>query len=295
MKKLPVAETIRFAYAFAFGQIGTIIGLIWAPMVVIAVLRFLPYGMGDVDISPQADPRAAGAAGLRDLLFMLASVLLYACISVAVIRQALGLRSGPAVFHFSLGRPEFRLAGATLVLGVILMVLLVASAFAALVAGSTVANAGDKQLGNAVGAVTMLAGMCVFLYALVRLSFVYVPASVVENKLGLEQSWNLTTGNFWRASAVLFVVTLPAVVILFGSFFALMGRELQTLIPVAASLTPDALSARIDAIVERHIGPIIGINLILAPFSIGLTLGAAAQGYRALGGGAPAAAPTPPP
>src|SRR5262249_17538023 len=134
------------------------------------VLRFLPYGMGDVDISPESDPTAASAAALRGLVFMLASVLLYACLNVAVIRQALGLRTGPAMFHFALGRAEFRLAGATLLLFVIVMVLVTACALVAVVASSTVANAGDKQLGGAVGAVVMFGGLCALLYVMVRLT-----------------------------------------------------------------------------------------------------------------------------
>lgn len=284
MKKLPVAETVRYAYQFAFGQLGTIIGLIWAPMVAVAVLKFLPYGLGDANVSPQDNPAAAGGVMLRGLLFTLVSFLLYGCINVAVIRQALGLRTGPAIFHFSIGRPEFRLAAATLLLTVISIAMVLAFGLISVVVGTAAAASGRPQVGDAVAVSVMLAGLCLFLVVLVRLSFLYVPSSVVENKMGLVRSWVLTEGNFWRASAVLFLVTLPAAVILFSSFFWLMGRDFTTLIPVATHLAPEALSARIDAIVERHIGTIIGINLIVAPFSIGLMLGAAAYGYRFLTG-----------
>jgi len=40
MNKIPVGETIRFAYAFTFGEIGTIIGLIWIPTLINAVATF---------------------------------------------------------------------------------------------------------------------------------------------------------------------------------------------------------------------------------------------------------------
>ncbi|MEJ0044147.1 MAG: hypothetical protein WDM81_18895 [Rhizomicrobium sp.] len=40
MNKIPVGETIRFAYAFTFGEIGTVIGLVWIPLVINAVGAF---------------------------------------------------------------------------------------------------------------------------------------------------------------------------------------------------------------------------------------------------------------
>ena len=46
MNKINVWNAIRFAYAFTFGDIGTIIGLIWLPTLLIAVLQFLPYALG---------------------------------------------------------------------------------------------------------------------------------------------------------------------------------------------------------------------------------------------------------
>ena len=42
MNKLPVGKTISDAYGFTFSHLGTIIGLIWFPMVVSTLLNFLP-------------------------------------------------------------------------------------------------------------------------------------------------------------------------------------------------------------------------------------------------------------
>lgn len=284
MNKLPVGPTIRAAYQFAFGQLGTIIGLIWAPMVAIAVLRFLPYGIGDMSHAPEQNPAAAGAAMLRSLVFTLASLLLYACINVAVIRQALGLRKGGAVFHFALGRTEFRVWGATLLLAAILGTLAIGCLLAVMgVMGAVAASAGQAAAGAA-GAVVLLAGSCLLLVAIVRLSFLYVPIAVVENKISFERGWLLTAGNFWRIASVLFVVTLPVFVIVLAAFVVLMGPDFAALFTVAEKLSPEVLSDRIQTIVDRNIATIIGINLIVAPFSLGLALGAAAFGYTALAG-----------
>ena len=82
----------------------------------------------------------------------------------------------------------------------------------------------------------------------------------------------------------MFFATLPAFVIVTSAFAALMGREFATLVPLIGQIPPEALSIRVQAIMDRHIATIIGINLIMAPFSLALTLGAAAYGYRALSG-----------
>ena len=130
MNKLPVGATICSAYGFARGELGTIIGLIWVPMLAIAVLTFLPYAIGDTTVTLEQNPTAAGAAALRGIVFALATFLLYACIYVSVTRQALGLRRGGATVYFMLGRAEFRMLGALVLLGVICIVLVIGFALA---------------------------------------------------------------------------------------------------------------------------------------------------------------------
>src|SRR5271156_2240445 len=112
MNKLPVGQTITDAYGFTFTQLGTIIGLIWFPMVVSTLLNFLPQ-LAD---GYAAGAAASGAGPVESLAVLLLTLLLSAIMYVAVARQALGLRQGPAVFHFALGQPEFRVYGALLVI-----------------------------------------------------------------------------------------------------------------------------------------------------------------------------------
>ena len=291
MNKLPVGETTRFAYGFTFGHLGTIIGLIWLPMVGIAILQFLPYGMGDAYLTADQNPNALGAAALRGIAFWLASVLLYACVNVAVIRQALGMRTGPAVVHFTLGRAELRMWGASLLFVAVLFVLMLGVVLAMFAAGLAGSAAGNRAVAGALVGIVLLAGLCILLLAIVRLGFLLVPITVAEGKISFERGWLLTGGNFWRIVTVLFLVTLPTFVVLFAASFALMGRELSALAMVARHLTPEAFMERYRMIVSGHAATLIGINLILAPFTLGLTLGASAAGYKALRTEPPPASP----
>ena len=74
MNKLPIGQTVRFAYGFTLHELGTIIGLIWVPMVALAVVNFLPYALGDTMPSPDINPTAAGAIMLRGIGLWLLSV-----------------------------------------------------------------------------------------------------------------------------------------------------------------------------------------------------------------------------
>ena len=282
MSKLPVRETIASAYRFTFGELGTIIGLIWLPMVAIAVLEFLPYGLGDANLSPDQDPNALGAAALRGFVFWLVSVLLYACVNVAVTRQALGLRKGAALAYFNVGRAEFRVWGALLLLVAILFTLIFGVVLAVIAAGAAAQAVGSAVAAGAAVTVVLIAGLCLLLVSMLRLGFLLVPIAVVEEKISFERGWLLTRGNFWRIATVLFVVTLPTFIVLTIASSLLMGHELDALARVASRLSVPAVMERYRIIVSSHAATLIGVNLILAPFTFGLTLGAAAAGYNAL-------------
>jgi hypothetical protein len=293
MNKLPVGETVRFAYGFTLRELGTIIGLIWVPMVALAVISFLPYAMGDASPPPDINPAAAGAIVLRGFAFSLVSILLSACVTVPVIRQAMGLRTGPAFIHFALGATELRLWGGYLLLigiTILLMLGLMLAVVAAAVAASVTAS---KALEAGVVALVILAGICAILYALIRLSFLLAPVVVSENRVSFERGWLLTAGNFWRVAGVLFVVTLPPALLFLGAFGSLIGPEMIALFHQANHMDRQTIADRMNAIMTSHVSIMIGIQLIIAPFSVGLTSAAAAHAYKVLAGNAPAATPQP--
>jgi hypothetical protein len=280
VKKLPVGEAIRFSYHFTFGQLGTIIGLMWIPLVVIAVLQFLPYGMGDAALSREDNPAAYGSAQLRAIIFMFVIALMYACFFVSVTQQALGLRQGGAIYHFTLGRTELRMWGALLLLGAIMFMLLGAIGLLTVAGAVAAGKSLDPAIAGPVMTSILFIGACAFIYVAVRLGFLLAPVTVVEKKIGFESSWKLSHGNFWRISLAAFVVTLPVAVLVFTAQYALMGRELVAIMDPGTSFA--TFTTRLEVITGRHAPELIGVNLIVAPFVYGLFLSTAAFAYRTL-------------
>jgi hypothetical protein len=277
MNKISVWKTIRFAYAFTFGDIGTIIGLIWLPTLLIAVLQFLPYALGTQAASQ--DPAAGATSAVANLAFFAAGLILYAIIAVAVTRQALGLRQGGATVHFSLGLPEWRMLGANL-----LCALVVGAFLLAYLLGILFATSIAKGMSAPVAIGTLLfitAGFCVLVYVGLRLVFLVVPVVVAEEKIDLARGWALTAGNFWRVLAVLLAISLPLLAIQAVATIVIGGPELLAPLPAGQDAMAAALNSRMVSL-DKHMPELIGLFLILAPFNFGLTLGAEAAVYRAV-------------
>lgn len=275
MNKLPVAKTVLDAYGFTFSQLGTIIGLIWFPMVISSLLNFLPQ----LAESAGAGAAASGAGPIESLAVLLLTLLLSAIIYVAIARQALGLRQGPAVFHFALGQPEFRVYGALLVIyfliGLAVLALLEAQAV-----GGPVAQAATF---------IALPGFLFVVFLAIRFAFLLVPAIVTENRVDFAHIWSLTRGNFWRLFAVAMAIAIPVWFVECTAALALMGKDLQLALPPPQTTDPQVIQQHMVAVEEvfsRYLPELIGILLIMAPFSLGLSIAASAFAYRTLSGSA---------
>jgi hypothetical protein len=283
MNKLPVGKTILGAYGFTFGHLGTIIGLIWAPLVISTLLYILPT----VAASYGANADGGVATGTGAIAVWLLMQLLAAIICVAVTRQALGLRQGPATFYFALGQPEYRVFGAILL--VVYAPLLFYSL--CLVAAATIAS-GQGGGGPAALAVALLllVGGPALAYIIIRVSYLVVPVTVSENQLNFARGWVLTRGNFWRIFVVLLAVSLPIYLLEILGRLILMGSEVAAVLPPNGNLDPHAMQRYITAlmgIINRHMPAVTGIDLILAPFGVGLSLSASAFAYRELSAPSP--------
>jgi hypothetical protein len=277
MNKIPVGKTISFAYTFAFGSLGTIIGLVWLPLVILTLLNFLP-GMAGASGDPASQsPVTRLSEGIGSLAVFLLSALLYAVIYTAVTRQALGLRRGSATIHFALGMPEFRMFGAVLVLIAVTFVLLTTYFLVVVM----LASARNPMLDVAAVAFAVIGGLAL-VYALVRLSFLLIPVTVAEDQVSLLRSWTLSSGNFLRIFAVLMGVAVPIIAVFAGSAFALMAKDLLAPIPASVMNNQAALVQHLTDIFSRHGPELIGLQLVLAPFSLGLNLGSSAFAYRAI-------------
>jgi len=274
MTKIPVTETIRFAYSFAFGQIGAIIGLVWLPLIIVAFLQFLPYALGTAYSAANGNTVESAGATLINLAFSTTALVLYSMNFVSVTRQALGLRQGAASVHFSLGWPEWRMFVGIVVSGLILT----AATGLFLILGSLIFQTRNNALMSVVGGVYVIAGFCALVWFALRLVFVLAPLIVVEERVDLVRGFLLMRGNVWRALAVVLAVTVPLLIVQCIAVGVIAGPAFFAPLPAD---TAAAIAQRFREL-DSHMPALIGLALLLTPFNLGLTLGASGFAWRTL-------------
>ena len=277
MTKIPVGKTIAYAYGFTFGNFFTVLGLSWAPLAIMAVVALfaLPaYFNGMVAIVTTGDASAFfAAAGLMFVLFV-AVFVGFIMIYVAIARQALGLRTGPAFFYFSLDAAFWRLLLAYLVtiviafglaLGVAIVIGIAAVVFAPLLV--------------LVPLITLLG----IVYVLVRLTFLQPPIAVAEEHGVIRRAWELGKGNFWRMFAVLLAIMIP---------LAIVQAVVQISLLSSLSIQPpaeDAGPAEVAAFMTQMMAELSILLPFLVPIAIvfyaammAMIVSASAFAYRSL-------------
>ena len=294
MNKIPVGQTIRFAYTFTFGEIGTIIGLIWIPTLVNAVATFFAlraYYTTLADSFESGMPPAGAGLGLPFLVAVLA-MLMVAMIGVSITQQAQGLRQGPAFAHVSLGSMEWRAFGGFF--GLYLLFVLFIVIFALLVgvtaAASTAAVQSNPGLAAAGGigvAAAVLVGVCLVAYMVVRLSFLLVPSVVDGGEFGLTRSWQLTHGNFWRIVGVGLATLLPIFLVLATVEMIILGPRFFIPDFKHAGDTAAALRNMVSQMraMQNNMPLLMGLSFVISPLLYGLMFSASAFAYRSLSGG----------
>ncbi len=293
MNKLPVGHIVRAAYAFTFGEIGTVIGLTWIPIALNAVGSFLVlrnYGASMVTDANGMPAMAGPQLALTFLYFFVAFVLM-AMMAVAITRQVLGLRQGPVFAHVSLGGAEWRVLGGFFGLYMLLILFILIFAIVvvlAAVAGGMAAK-GSQAVAAGVGVVVFvlgMAGFCALIYIFVRLSFLFVPSAVSEGQFGLTRSWELTKGNFWRILGIGLAVLVPLFLVQGIAEYFILGPDYFA--AFADSVRDPAHAARYSVqeaqIVGARLPLLLGMGLILGPIMQSLLFSPAAFAYRALSG-----------
>jgi len=288
MNKIPVWSTIRSAYIFTFKNMGTIIGLVWLPMIVVAVLGFFAFAhyFDQMEIMmSEENPSAAGSAMAPLFVFILLALFAVAMIAVAVARQALGLNTGTSWLQFGFGATEFRMFGA---LVAFLLILIAVSLLFALVVGvlALLGGALGGQVGQIASGGVAIAAAVAFVVGMifisVRLSFVLVPVTVMERKVDLIRVWSLTRGNFWRALAVLLAVLLPVSAVFLAIQWAVFGAAILPMDQVTQAASKSSeMAARMHEF-RQELPVLFGLLLLMAPLGAGLKIGAMAAAYRAL-------------
>jgi hypothetical protein len=296
MNKIPVKNTIAAAYRFTFGGVGKIIGLIWLPAVLITAGGYfcmLPYfnfmaNNPDPKTILQHGSMMGGLYG-----FYLAAIVLFAVIVVAITREVLQPTNKPVLVSFPFGGDTFRVIGSYI--GLIGLILVFAIGAGLLVGASAliaklVPGAGDAVAGTVVGLAAVI-GVLALIYIAVRLGFLMVPAAVTEGKFGLERSWQMTRGNFWRIVLIALGTALPVLLVTLVAEVAILGPDyFNPHIELIAN--PEAM-ARHNAEQMRamaaHFPVLMGFSFFLMPFTYGLSVSSAAFAYRALKEQTPAA------
>jgi hypothetical protein len=296
MDKIPVGRTIGFAYGFAFKKFFTILGLIWLPFA-LTVAAVVAMGMqSNLFRTAIATNNPAALAKIWFIVipfYLLAFVLLFMQI-VAITQQALGLRSTPTYFYFSLGMPVWRLVGAFLLVGLLIiaafLVFIVGAALVGTIIGAVTGLApGTKPSASAaialgLTAITVIVILyCAFIYAVMRQTFLLTPVVVAEEKIGLRRAWSLGRGNFWRMLAIILSIMLP---ILLAEIVFVFGFVFHGLPPMAAQgASPEQIAiwnAQNAARLQHYWYLWVPVYLVFSTILYGLFCGAQAFAYRTL-------------
>jgi hypothetical protein len=171
-----------------------------------------------------------GSTFLFSLLHWFVSAVLLCAAFRAALRPGEG---GPA--SISIGMDELRIFGLMILLtigaafAVMVMVLVVLLIVMAL--GFVLRDL--PAIPVLLGIVLWIGGLCAFVYAMIRLALAY-PITFIRGRLGIDEAWALTRGNFWSLFAAFLIifliglalqmiVSLPVTLHQIGGFMAAMG------------------------------------------------------------------------
>jgi len=284
MTKIPVGKTIAYAYAFTFGNLGAIIGLIWIPMLIVTLIGFFAQSTYiDAMITYEATKSSAalGPGFMWMLLFVFSALLGNAMMLVPVMQQALGTRQGHVLYHFSLAQPEWRMFGAYLaLLGIALAVAIAVTIVNGVIAGVVrmVPQGGPVlALAATLAMFVVLVGCAV---AVARLAFLIPAVTLLEEKIDLARCWNLLRGNVLRVVVIILSILIPMGLLYLTIEIAMFGPDdvLRSFAPPTAA-TPSIEELR-DA--RQRMPFTEALGFLIAPLTVGLNAGAVAAAYRAL-------------
>ena len=298
MNKIPVTQTVLESYRFTFSGLGKVIGLIWLPIIILTVggyFTLVPYFSGMAGALESGDPSQQGPLVVRELAFEIVTIVLLAVIAVAITREILSPLKRPSFLRFSLGSAELRVVGGFFGLFMLMIVFAIILTIVGLVVGfainailpaaaKAITGAGLPTRAVAVAMLAVLVGCLGLVYIVTRLGFLLVPAAAMEGGFGLERSWKLTKGNFWRIFAIALATLLPIAIAALLIDAAVLGPDILN--PHVELVRDQAAQMRHSAEQMRqmaaHLPLMMGIGFLLAPFTYGMTFAPAAFAYRAL-------------
>jgi hypothetical protein len=282
MRKIPVIPTIKAAYGFVFAQLGTIIGLIWIPMVLVTVLGFFVeqrYYAAAADALASDNYARLGPSVISLFCYFVAAILLYAMMLVPVTQLALGQRKEGAIAHFALGLMERRMFRALASLAAFLILPVMISAFLFNTVAMTTPSAMSAPMMAGLETLLLLSYFALAYIAL-RFAFLLPVVAVNEDRPALPHAWMLSAGNFWRILAIMAATLGPV---------ALAAAAAQLLLEGRTAMVPHLANSSAMAAAQLHLialnMPVSkGLDFLVAPLLLGLGVGASAGAMRALQG-----------
>lgn len=241
MSKIPVMGTVSRAYGFLLGDIGTIVRLAWAPLLIGSALSYV-YGpqIMDAAIQNQSDPAAAMAQAPAQFLLGIVGFVTGIMATVALLRVVIQGDRKPGLFvYLWFGGAEMRLIIVTILLGIALVAAGIGIALVLALLGGLAAVV--PALGVLVG-IAAFALVPLMIWVFLRLSLISAVV-VAENNLGVERSWQLMAGNVLRMLLVVIMTFLPYAIVACIAAYMILGNDFPPLPKFPAMGGADANAA----------------------------------------------------
>lgn len=266
MKKIPVRETVTAAYAYTFGNIGKLVGLVWLPALLTFAGSYLfvrPY-LFLMAAAPSPDELMQHSHLMLGVYaFYFFAVVFSGMMAAGIANDVQHPDKEPGVFHFPSFRAVMRTAGG--LFGLLLLVSMVSG-----IAEVVVMKAGSMIPQIAVYGILAVVALAI-LYAALRLIFFLVPAASDGHGFGLIHSWELSKGHFRPILLIALCCALPVIIVSFLAQFAILGPQYFTITD----------PSRMVLMADRF-WLISGVNFFLTPFAYGLYVAPTALVYQRL-------------
>src|SRR5579862_8547194 len=175
--KLPIERTIVDAYRFAFGGFLSVLGTLWLPYLILMIIVFGLVRLVAPDVPEMVRTGALDLGAGMELLRLAVVVCVIAFIVSAMIvvdlqNKALGTKTGPRWFYFSLSGPVWRMAAATFLAVIVIGIVAFVTGLIGVAIWSAVGGLATAAL---IRVIAVAAATAVVVYIAVRLVF-FLPA-----------------------------------------------------------------------------------------------------------------------
>lgn len=299
---IPFERTIIGAYRFGSGNVLAILGIAWLPFVlflvaaVLLIVSMLPELSNLMAIGADKWDESRVAAFIfsamgKTFLMLVLLLIVYAMVTVGLMRRALGQDSGTVFIYFPLGVETWRMVSAYVLLLLLAATFIIAYCLGIGLISFLLATVSAAVQGLAT-TLLILGGLVFGIYAIVRAQF-FLPAVVVaEGHIGIRRSWHLGRGNFWRIIGIVIAVSLPAYVVFTVLYsivlqLALNGQPFPMVGLTPGKASPDAVRQYLTAWLAavRSVFPIMALLQLLYMVAVtGLSAGAVATAYKLVTG-----------